>query len=237
MISFKLIKYILRNNKNKKKTLFLLKNIKKNPSKRLYLLFKLNHQIKRKLKNVSLKKKVYLIKYIYELKNLINKKRKNKEKYLLNKTSKLFFRKKKESDGSFLYKKLLGLMTKKGLKSKSFNILQKSLHLASIKMHITIKKLLNNLYKKLKIFVEPKTIKKRKKNYLVPFPITKKRSFYLASKWILNCLKKKKKVNIEKLLSKEITRTLTKKKSNSLKYKRINILNSLKNKSNLHFRW
>jgi len=129
-------------------------------------------------------------------------------------------------------------MTKRGLKIKSFNILQVALHLASLKTNTTPSNILTTLYKKLKTFVEPKTIKKRKRNYIVPFPITKKRSFYLVAKWILNSVKKKENQKYRKSFSqRNYKHCFKKKKSTALKLKKINISTSLRNKSNLHFRW
>jgi ribosomal protein S7 len=131
------------------------------------------------------------------------------------------------------------MITKHGAKMKSFGIVNNSLQFTSKKTKIPIKKVLNIVYKKLKIFIEPKTIKRRKKNYIVPFPITKKRSFYLVSKWLLSSTKKTKKkfVSCTNILSQELIQTTTQKRSPALQYKKTTIRNVLKNKSNIHFRW
>jgi len=240
MFSLKLIKSVFRNNKTKKKLFIFLKKIKKQQytAKKYVLLIKLKQKINKNIfRCISIKKKVYLLKYIRVIQEKILKYKKRKFIHLSKKMNKFFIKKKNYQDGTLLYKKLLGVMTKRGLKIKSFNILQVALHLASLKTNTTPSNILTTLYKKLKTFVEPKTIKKRKRNYIVPFPITKKRSFYLVAKWILNSVKKKKTKNIEKVLAKEITNIVLKKKSTALKLKKINISTSLRNKSNLHFRW
>jgi ribosomal protein S7 len=144
----------------------------------------------------------------------------------------------KDQNSNRLYKKIIGTIIKNGLKIKSFNIVHKSLDKVSKKLKMPIKKILDLAYNKLKLFVEPKTVKKKKKNYIVPFSISKKRSFYLVSKWISSSIKnKKKKLTSYNYLSKELIKTITKKKSDALGNKKINIKNVLKNRSNIHFRW
>jgi ribosomal protein S7 len=181
----------------------------------------------------ALGKKTRLILFLKTYKNI------KRQRFCIFEKNNVKFKKKKKNNNKSLYNKIVGMMTKNGLKVKSLSIVHNSLQLASKETKIPIRKVLDIVYTKLKISIEPKTIKRGKRNYIVPFPITKRRSFYLVSKWLLTLIKKKKKkiINCTEMLAEELIRTSTKKKSAALQYKKTTIRTVLQNKSNIHFRW
>jgi len=137
-----------------------------------------------------------------------------------------------------LYTQLLGALIKCGGKYKAFLIVKKALYLCIKKTKLSLVKILSILFNKLKVFIEVKTIKKRRKTHLVPFPATKKKVFFLITKWMLNCLSNKLglKQKAENILSEDIIKTINS-KSNSMRLRALNIRTALDNKANLHFRW
>jgi ribosomal protein S7 len=140
---------------------------------------------------------------------------------------------------NLVFKKLIGLLMKKGHKNQIFHILKASLKVASIKLKLRLSQLIVKLFNKLKLSVESKKIKIRRNFHFVPFPITLKRKTYLIVKWLILGLKKNKlKVSCLVKLVSIFTQLVNKKKNSSAyKIKKANIIQSLKNKSNSHFRW
>jgi ribosomal protein S7 len=135
------------------------------------------------------------------------------------------------------YSKFLGLLTKKGKKSKAKKILNtvfKKLFYPSI----INKKVFKNLFLRLNIFIEVKTIKIKRKIYTIPFPIKLNRRFFIASKWLIStALKNKSKVSFSKKLFQEMKLVMLKKSSKVLKLRESIISKAYSNRANAHFRW
>jgi len=137
-----------------------------------------------------------------------------------------------------LYYKLIGFLTKKGNKSKAISIVNNLFFLLSKRFNTLSFNLLYNLFFKLNIFVEVKSLRIKRRTYLVPFSIGLKRRSYLILKWLLLAVKQnKKKASISRKLYEEIELILTNKTCNTIKKKDLNNKTALLNRSNLHYRW
>lgn len=136
------------------------------------------------------------------------------------------------------YKKILGLVLKKGKKSLFNLILNKSFNFLQRTLKLSFSYLLNNLYIALSTFVESKTIKIKRRLYTIPFPISINRRIYLIGKWLLlSIVANKKKISFSKKLIEEIMLIVQNQTSKALTFKKDNIIKSLSNRSNAHFRW
>jgi ribosomal protein S7 len=136
------------------------------------------------------------------------------------------------------YKKILGLVLKKGKKSLFNLILNKSFNFLQRTLKLSFSYLLNTLYIALSTFVESKTIKIKRRLYTIPFPISINRRIYLIGKWLLlSIAANKKKISFSKKLIEEIMLIVQNQTSKALIFKKDNILKSLSNRSNAHFRW
>ena len=136
------------------------------------------------------------------------------------------------------YKKILGLVLKKGKKSLFNLILNKSFKFLQRTLKLSFSYLLNTLYIALSTFVESKTIKIKRRLYTIPFPISINRRIYLIGKWLLlSIVANKKKISFSKKLIEEIMLIVQNQTSKALTFKKDNIIKSLSNRSNAHFRW
>lgn len=136
------------------------------------------------------------------------------------------------------YKKILGLVLKKGKKSLFNLILNKSFNFLQRTLKLSFSYLLNTLYIALSTFVESKTIKIKRRLYTIPFPISINRRIYLIGKWLLlSIAANKKKISFSKKLIEEIMLIVQNQTSKALTLKKDNIVKSLSNRSNAHFRW
>jgi ribosomal protein S7 len=136
------------------------------------------------------------------------------------------------------YKKILGLVLKKGKKSLFNLILNKSFNFLQRTLKLSFSYLLNTLYIALSTFVESKTIKIKRRLYTIPFPISINRRIYLIGKWLLlSIAANKKKISFSKKLIEEIMLIVQNQTSKALTFKKDNIVKSLSNRSNAHFRW
>jgi ribosomal protein S7 len=144
---------------------------------------------------------------------------------------------KKNNQG--IFNKFIGIITKKGKKIKAKKIFLNALLKVRNELKLSSNLILLKIFTFLKTSVESKKIRVRRTFHLVPFPINKNRKTFLVAQWILFSLKNKK--NNTKMfserLSYEIIKLLKGLKSNAKKNKKYNIIKSLQNKSNLHFRW
>ncbi len=137
-----------------------------------------------------------------------------------------------------LYSIFLGILIKKGNKSKAFLTLNTALSLVSTKTNKSVSLILLKIYSKLNTFIENKVLKFRKRTHIVPFPVKRKRSFFLAFKWLIQATQQnQEKTSFSKKLAKEILNLLTTKTAISLKLKKDNYLKARQNRSNLHYRW
>lgn len=137
-----------------------------------------------------------------------------------------------------LYNKFIGFLTKKGNRTTSKYILDKTLELVSKKVKKSPKVILLLLFLKLNVYIEIKKVKIRNRSYTIPFSLSLKRRSYLIIKWILASTKQnKKKDSFINRLAFEIVHTLTTSKSKTLLLKKINNSQAFLNRSNSHFRW
>ena len=137
-----------------------------------------------------------------------------------------------------LYKNFIGFLVKKGNKTASKYLLEKTLRLVSRRLKRSPKTILLLLFSKLNVYVETKKVKIRNRSYTIPFSLALKRRSYLALKWILNVIKEnKKKTSFSNKLTTEIIQTLTTSKSKTLTLKKINNNQAFLNRSNSHYRW
>jgi ribosomal protein S7 len=135
------------------------------------------------------------------------------------------------------YFKFLGFLIKNGKKSKAKgalnSIFKKLLYPSTIN-----KKVFKELFLKLNVFIEVKTIKIKRKMYTIPFPIKFNRRFYVVSKWLIStALKNKSKVPFSKKLLQEMNHVISKKSSKVLKLRESTLLKAYSNRANAHFRW
>jgi ribosomal protein S7 len=147
--------------------------------------------------------------------------------------------KKRKFKSNLLYKKLLGILNKKGLKKKAKYILDFALSKVSYKLNIKSSDILVGIFLKLNTFVEVKKIFLRKRVLFVPFYASIERRLFLIAKWLfLGALVNKKKIKFKYKLLNEILLLLTnKKKSKAFKIKKLNIKKALQNRANTHYRW
>lgn len=137
-----------------------------------------------------------------------------------------------------IYLKFIGLLLKKGKKTKSKKILNSSLFVLSVLFKRSASLLLNQLFVQLNTFVETKIVRVRRRRFIVPFPINLNRRVYLSIKWLLIVLvKNRRRISFSKKLSKEILVILRGQKSRAMNYKNSNDLKAISNRSNVHYRW
>lgn len=185
---------------------------------------------KKVLLDITHKMLLLCVKYGNNFNSFKNILRLKKEK-LQNKSSVIA----NEFTNAKIFKKFIGALTKKGEKTKSRNILTKALTKIHKESGISINIILLKVFRFLKTSVEAKKIRVRRTFHMVPFPINENRQIFLIINWILASLKKGQKIH--ESLALEITKTAQNLKSGAIKHKNFNIAVSLKNKSNLHFRW
>jgi ribosomal protein S7 len=138
-----------------------------------------------------------------------------------------------------LYNKLVGALIKKGYKITAIKILSKALYTLKKKTGYSFAFLVWNLFSKLQVNVEIRTVLVKGRSHLVPFKVKAHRKFYLVTKWITNAiLEKTKKQNIVDSIVEEFLFIYTKNKaSKALAAKATNLEKALLNRANLHYRW
>jgi ribosomal protein S7 len=156
----------------------------------------------------------------------------------------LFYKTKKKKNRSLsliikmFYKKLEGLLLKKGKKTVSSSILKNAILLSAKKLNVPTYVILCKLYNKLKLSTELKKLKIRRSTHFVTFPMTLKRKLYFISSWLISSAKRlSSKKTLDYKISSEIIKILNKKKSNPLKKKTYFISKVIQFRSNNHFRW
>ena len=147
-------------------------------------------------------------------------------------------KKKTKSFKNLFYDNFLGILNKKGKKTKAKKIIDQVFLKLSKKTCLPSNILLYRLFYKLNTFVEIRQIKFRRSSHLVPFYISFSRRIYLAVKWILLAINEDtRKVPLEEKLSLEIFKILKDVPCSSSKTKSLNNLQAFTNKSNIHYRW
>jgi small subunit ribosomal protein S7 len=215
---FFLVKYPIKiDSVNKTFIIFLLKNFKKLKNTKKKIIIKsllLTYFKKTKLISYFIKKKKFFNNFI------------KKKKFFNNLNVKK------------LYLSILGSLIKNGKKVKAAKILQNALSLTSIKLGLPLNLILRIIYNKLKLSVEPKSLKIRGGTHILPVPVKEKRKFFLIAKTIICGIKKNKtSKSKEYKLFLELVKTIKTKNSASFKLKKYNVYRAIQNKSNAHFRW
>jgi ribosomal protein S7 len=139
---------------------------------------------------------------------------------------------------SNLYNNFLGFLIKKGNKIGAKNILTNAFLMVSKKTGHSLQTLILKIFLKLNSFVEVKRVRVKRSSHLVPFSIRLKRRSYLIIKWLMQAIKEDtRKVSMSEKLFVEISNTLKKSPSRSVKLRNFNIAQALSNRSNIHYRW
>jgi ribosomal protein S7 len=137
-----------------------------------------------------------------------------------------------------LYSKFLGFLIKKGNKIGAKNILTTAFLMVSKKTGYSLQTLILKIFLKLNSFVEVKRVRVKRSSHLVPFSIRVKRRSYLIIKWLMQAVKEDtRKVSMSEKLFVEISNTIKKSPSRSVKLRNFNISQALSNRSNIHYRW
>jgi small subunit ribosomal protein S7 len=137
-----------------------------------------------------------------------------------------------------LYNKFLGFLIKKGNKISARNILNNAFLVVSKKTGLSLHILLLKIFLKLNTFVEVKRVRVQRSSHLVPFSIRLKRRSYLIIKWLMQAIKEdNRKISMSEKLAFEISNTIKKSPSRSVKIRNLNISQALSNRSNIHYRW
>lgn len=140
--------------------------------------------------------------------------------------------------GFTFYQKLIGYLTKKGVKKKMSIIVNKSLFILSKKYGYKPSYIFFRIFLSLNTFIEARTIKKRGRTMIIPFPIKLNRRIHLILKWYTSSiLKATNKLPLYKKIVKATISIFKKKKSKALFLKKTNNKLAFLNRSNLHFRW
>ena len=140
---------------------------------------------------------------------------------------------------NLLYVKFLGVLMKKGKKTKAKKILDFVLLKVSKEVKIPVNLILYKIFFNLNTFVEIRRVRSRRSSHFVPFNISFSRRLHLVLKWILMAVRSdKRRVGLVNKLSVEIFRIVTNlPSSQSLKLKGLNNSQAFANKANIHFRW
>jgi len=137
-----------------------------------------------------------------------------------------------------LYNNFLGFLIKKGNKIGAKNILTTAFLMVSKKTGYSLQTLILKVFLKLNSFVEVKRVRVKRSSHLVPFSIRLKRRSYLIIKWLMQAVKEDtRKVSMSEKLFVEISNTIKKSPSRSVKLRNFNISQALSNRSNIHYRW
>jgi ribosomal protein S7 len=137
-----------------------------------------------------------------------------------------------------LYKKFLGVLTKKGSLTKAKAILDRTFSIVSKKTGYSKEVILLKLFTSLNTFVEVKKVKIKRRFFLIPFSIDLKRRSYLIVRWLMQAVKEDvKKSPLAIKLSNEVLSLLKGALTRSKKLKKLNISQAISNRSNIHYRW
>jgi len=147
--------------------------------------------------------------------------------------------KKRKVFKNLLYIKFLGVLMKKGKKTKAKKILDFVLLKVSKEVKIPANLILYKIFFNLNTFVEIRRVYSRRSSHFVPFNISFSRRLHLVLKWILMAIRfDTRRVGLVSKLSVEIFRIVKNMPSSqSLKLKGLNNSQAFANKANIHFRW
>ncbi len=128
-------------------------------------------------------------------------------------------------------------VTKKGKKQLASRMVLAVLSQLAKQYKLTSSRLMNQIFLRIRPYIEVRSVRVRRSSFLVPFPVNLHRQYHLASFWILEALAKdKRKLSFETKLREEFVNILSKK--GAVLKKRADIYQlAQKNRANLHYRW
>ncbi len=139
-------------------------------------------------------------------------------------------------NSSFL-SRFINHVTKKGKKQLATKMVLSVLSLLSKEYKLSSSRLMNQIFFKIRPFIEVRSVRVRRSSFLVPFPVNLHRQYHLASFWILEALANdKRKLSFETKMREEFINILSKK--GAVLSKRASVYQlAQKNRANLHYRW
>ncbi len=139
-------------------------------------------------------------------------------------------------NSSFL-SRFINHVTKKGKKQLATKMVLSVLSLLSKEYKLSSSRLMNQIFFKIRPFIEVRSVRVRRSSFLVPFPVNLHRQYHLASYWILEALANdKRKLSFETKMREEFINILSKK--GAVLSKRASVYQlAQKNRANLHYRW
>jgi ribosomal protein S7 len=129
------------------------------------------------------------------------------------------------------FQSLLNHIMKKGKRSRAFSLLIESLY------KFPNKEILSKVFKKVRPFLEVRSVRVRRSSYQVPFPTSYRRQLHLSSLWLIETVEKDtRKLSFSQKLADELENILEG-KGNTLKKKEAVYQLAKKNRANMHYRW
>jgi ribosomal protein S7 len=145
---------------------------------------------------------------------------------------------KSKSFNNLFYSKFLGVLLKKGKKTKAKKILDTVLLKVSKSTKLSIHLVLYRVFFNLNTFVEVRRVRVKRRSFLVPFNVSFSRRISLMLKWILLTVRNdSRRTSTINKLSIEIFKIVKNLPCNSIKLKKLNDSQAFSNKANIHFRW
>lgn len=137
-----------------------------------------------------------------------------------------------------VHTKLVGCLTKNGKKTKAKSSVSKSLQKVCKSLNVISIDIIKKFADVLGTVVELRTVRMRKNVFIVPVPVNSNRRNYLIVKKIIKTvLENKSHVDLEQKLVQEIISIMRNKNSKSIAERKNIVIEAVKNKSNLHYRW
>lgn len=137
-----------------------------------------------------------------------------------------------------LYNSLVGIFLKGGFRLKSQNIINKVLIDLAVSNKTSKHVILLKLFHRLNLFVEIRRVRSFRGKNLVPFSLNYSRRVYLISKWIhLSIIEDDRNLPYKDKLVLELNNLLNNTGSKSLLKKNSAVSESVRNRSNAHYRW
>ena len=132
----------------------------------------------------------------------------------------------------------MGVLLKKGKKTKAKKILDTVLLKVSKSTKLSIHLVLYRVFFNLNTFVEVRRVRVKRRSFLVPFNVSFSRRISLMLKWILLTVRNdSRRTSTINKLSIEIFKIVKNLPCNSIKLKKLNDSQAFSNKANIHFRW
>jgi ribosomal protein S7 len=145
---------------------------------------------------------------------------------------------KSKSFNNLFYSKFLGVLLKKGKKTKAKKILDTVLLKVSKSTKLSIHLVLYRVFFNLNTFVEVRRVRVKRRSFLVPFNVSFSRRISLMLKWILLTVRNdSRRTSTINKLSIEIFTVVKNFPCNAMKFKKLNDSRACSKRANIHFRW